>query len=424
MTRATAAGSMPRGEPRAGGWLDRQLRVRLVGALEGLAHGSLELVEGDERRLFGVRGSGPHVSVTIHDPVVFRRTLRHGDVGLGEAYVDGQWDADDLAELITLVHLNAEIFDAPALAGGRISRLVNRLGHLARRNTRAGSRSNIGRHYDLGDDLFSTFLDRSMSYSCAIFGGPDDTLERAQQRKMSRILDKARLQSGQRVLEIGCGWGSLSLQAAREYGCRVTGITVSDNQLAAARRRASSAGLENLVSFELCDYRDVRGSYDRVLSVEMLEAVGHEYLERYFGTIDRVLASGGIAVLQVITFPDQRYDDYRRGCDWLQKYIFPGGIAPSLTAICHALTRGSRLMVESVENIGPHYARTLREWRNRFESRAEQLEKRGYDARFRRLWSYYLAYCEGGFAARTFNDLQLVLTRANNVSLMPSGGAS
>lgn len=362
------------------------------------------------RAAFGEERSAPAARLRIHDWGFFRRIVTGGEIALGEAYVDGLWDSDDVALLLELIHRNAAVFNARAGEASVLRRWAERAIRWRLRNTRRGSPRNVAAHYDLGDDLFALFLDDSMSYSSAIFAAPDEPLEAAQRRKIEALLDLADVREGHEVLEIGCGWGALALQAARR-GARVTGVTLSANQYDHARRRVHEAGLAGRVAIELRDYRTLQGSFDRILSVEMIEAVGHRYLPEFFAVLERTLAPAGRVALQAITVPDQAYDAYRRGSDWLRKYIFPGGLAPSLTALSEAATRASTLVVESVRNIGPHYARTLRHWRERFDARAADAERLGYGPAFRRLWHYYLAYCEAGFAAGTFGDLQIAWTR-------------
>ncbi len=400
---------------RPGPW-ERFCARRAADALRALRAGRIDLRLPDGRvETFGDAGAAP-ITLAVADWALFRRLAAGGEIALGESYVDGLWDTDDLAGLITLFHRDAELFDARAAEAGPVRCVAERLLRVALRNTRDGSRRNVAAHYDLGDDLFELFLDESMSYSSALYAGPDDTLERAQQRKIEAMLDLAGVRAGDRVLEIGCGWGALAVAAARR-GARVTGLTLSENQDAAARRRAAAAGLADRITIERRDYRDLgsrpgeRHAFDRIVSVEMIEAVGHRYLPAFFAACERVLAPRGRVALQAITVPDQRYDAYRRGSDWLRKHVFPGGLAPSLTALCAAATAGSSLVVDEARNIGPHYARTLADWRARFEARAGDAARLGYGPRFRRLWRYYLAYCEAGFAAGTFGDLQLALTR-------------
>lgn len=388
---------------------------RVNGFLQRLRLGQLEITLPDGQVIrFGEDRAQVAATLRVHSWRLFPRIVRGGDVGLGEAYVEGLWDSDDVVGLIELFHHNIELFDAAEANPSWPQRLLNRALHLSRRNRRGRSKDNIAAHYDLGNSLFELFLDQSWSYSSAIFDSPGESLESAQRRKISRLLALAQLQPGQRLLEIGCGWGSLAVEAARTLDCHVTGITLSENQLHSARERAAAAGVSDRIDFQLCDYRDVEGRFDRIVSVEMLEAVGHEFLGTFFRRCDTLLAPGGRVVIQVITVPDQRYDGYRRGCDWIQKHIFPGGLAPSLSALCHAMTRDSRFVVESLDNIGAHYATTLRHWRQRFDAHCNEAERRGYDARFRRLWRYYLSYCEAGFAAGTFGDLQLVLVRPSD----------
>jgi len=392
-------------------WWERWSLRRITEALAAIQHGRLEVRLPDgSGTVFGDPSAPAAAALRVHSWKLFSRVLRGGEIALGEAYVDGLWDSEDVAGLVELFHRNAAIFDARLADASPIRRPIGRLAAWTSRNTRKGSRRNIARHYDLGNDLFELFLDGTMNYSSAIFGGPDEPLEVAQQRKMDAILDLARVGSGHQVLEIGCGWGSLAIAAARR-GARVTGITLSRNQLEGARGRVRAAGLEQNVAIEMRDYREQEGRFDRIVSVEMIEAVGHGFLPGFFATCERLLAPGGRIALQTITVPDQRYEAYRRGNDWLRAYIFPGGLAPSLTALCAAATCGSSLVIDELRSIGPHYARTLREWRGRFEERASELDPRKYDSRFRRLWSYYLAYCEGGFAAGTFGDLQVALVR-------------
>ncbi len=294
---------------------------------------------------------------------------------------------------------------------------LEKLRYLARRNTLPGSRRNIHRHYDLSNAFFQTFLDDSMAYSCALFSHPGESLEAAQRNKYRSIIEKARIGAGDHVLEIGCGWGGFALEAVRRCGCRVTGITLSRDQHRLARERVREAGLQERIDILFHDYRSIRGRFDKIVSIEMLEAVGHGYFGAFFKRLDRLLAPGGIAVIQVITIPDRRYDAYRRSHDWVRKHIFPGGLLPSLTILTRSMTRHSGLMVDHLENIGDHYALTLAEWHRRFTADRDQAARLGFDRRFQRKWAYYLGTCEAGFRERVLGDLQLVLTREGNRSL-------
>ncbi|MCU0223926.1 MAG: cyclopropane-fatty-acyl-phospholipid synthase family protein [Acidobacteria bacterium] len=414
------AGAAPRAAPAppaaAPGAIERWLARRVLGALAALERGRLELrlPDGSVRR-FGAREDagvpGPVAAIDVRSWAFFPRVALGGDLGFAESFVDGEWTTPDLTAVISLFIANEEVLAGEAGTPSLLRRAADRLDHLRRRNTPGGSRRNIRAHYDLGNDFFQLFLDATMTYSCGLFERPDEPLETVQLRKIRRILDKAQLAPGMHLLEIGCGWGSTALTAAREYGVRVTGLTVSEEQRAWALARVREAGLADQVAIELCDYRHARGSYDRVVSIEMLEAVGHEYFGAYFAAIDRLLAPGGRGVIQVITLPDQRYEGYLGRVDFIQKHVFPGAVIPSLTALCEAMTRASSLVVEQLENIGPHYAPTLAAWRRRFLAQAAELARLGFDPRFQRTWEYYFAYCEAGFASRYLNDLQLVLTR-------------
>ncbi len=380
-------------------------RVRAL--LADLPEGPLRLVLPDGgAELCGPPGT-PAVTLRVNDWNLFRRLALAGDVGFGAGFAAGEWDSDDLTALLRLfVRAGARL--AGAARGVAALRLARRLLHASRRPTRSGARRNVAAHYDLSNDFYRLWLDAGMTYSCAIFAHPDESLHEAQQRKLRRIAALAGLAPGLRVLEIGCGWGSF-LELAAERGCTPVGITLSQAQAEYARARLAASAPAARV--EVRDYRDCTGSFDAVVSIEMLEAVGHAHLPDFFAALDRLLAAGGTAVVQSITIPDHRYDSYRANPDFIQTYIFPGGHLPSLAAIAQATAR-TRLVIESIENIGPHYAPTLRHWREAFLARRSQARALGFDEAFLRRWEYYLAYCEAGFAERIINDHILVLRRA------------
>ncbi|CAN5169912.1 cyclopropane-fatty-acyl-phospholipid synthase family protein [soil metagenome] len=407
--------------PVAQGRIDRAVMRVVTRALEQIRGGRLEFSLPDGRVLdFGERDAEVPltVRVTVHDWAFFRRVALEGGTGAGGAYIDGLWSCDDLMTLIRIVAAS-ELRLEDAIPIARLGELAGRAVHWARRNTRGGSRRNILDHYDLGNDFYALWLDPRMTYSCAVFDHPGQPLDAAQLNKYRTIAEKARLHPGDRVLEIGCGWGGFAIYAAREHGCRVTGISLSVAQSEYARQRVREAGLADRVSIEIIDYRDIEGEFDRIVSIEMAEAVGHKFLDAYFAAFDRLLAPDGIAVVQVITIPDSRYAAYRRSVDYTQSYIFPGSHLPSLGALTAALAQ-TRLGIDNLDNIGVHYAETLRRWRVRFLERADAVRDLGFDDAFIRRWEYYLAYCEAGFLTRQLNDLQLVLTRAGNPSL-PAG---
>ncbi|HET7645676.1 MAG TPA: cyclopropane-fatty-acyl-phospholipid synthase family protein [Candidatus Limnocylindria bacterium] len=379
----------------------------LLGALARIRIGRLTVVLPDgSRRSFGERESDVRGEIHVHDRAALVRLLIDGETGAGEAYMDGQWSSPDLGALLRLAALNRA---ALSLTGGwwRVpTQWLRVVAHRLNRNTVDRARRNIAAHYDLSNDLYRLFLDESMTYSSAVFTPETATLEEAQREKYRRMAALAGVERGMHVLEIGSGWGGFALYAAGELGARVTTVTISERQLALARERVALAGLSDLVTVELRDYRQVRGQYDAVVSIEMLEAVGHEYFGSYFASIDRLLRPGGRAAIQSITYPDAAYEQQRRGANWIQKYIFPGGLLPSL-AVIERSTAGTSLLLTGVEDIAPSYARTLAEWRSRFMGSLEEVRALGFDDRFIRMWEYYLALCEAGFAAGIFQDLQI-----------------
>lgn len=392
--------------------LDRLGRGAVGRFLRRLDHGQLTLTLPDgTAEAFGAPQTRPRAVLDVRRSRFFRRVLLAGDIGFGEAYVDGDWSSPDLVGLLCLLAQREDVLNDrrfwPALAG----RALNFAAHLRRPNTVAGSRRNIGAHYDLGNDFYSLFLDPTMSYSGGIFRTGGESLEQAQHAKMGAIMDMAGLGPNDHVLEIGCGWGGFAVEAARLTGCRVTGITISREQYEWARGRVREEGLDDRVRIELTDYRHVRGSFSAIVSIEMLEAVGHRNLPVYFAALDRLLAPGGRAVLQVITMPDQKYDAYRLGSDWIRKHIFPGGHLPSVGAMARAMGARSRLNVTRLEDIGPDYARTLELWRLALLARGDEVMALGFDRDFLRKWEYYFSYCEAGFRSRTVRNYQLLLSR-------------
>jgi cyclopropane-fatty-acyl-phospholipid synthase len=395
----------------AGSVIDRiAIRVMLAAARR-LRQGQLvvELPNG-RREEFGDGAGGPVAEVRIHDVAAVRRILLGGDLGAGEAYMAGLWSSPDLPALAKLASVNR---DALGLTRGwwRIpAKLAKTVGHRLRRNTIDGARRNIAAHYDLGNDFYRLFLDETLTYSSAVFATPDQSLADAQRNKYRLIAERAGLGAGQHVLEIGTGWGGFALYAAGELGCRVTTVTISKAQHDLATERVRAAGLEELVTVLLRDYREIDGEYDAIVSIEMFEAVGAEYFETYFAACERVLRPGGRLSMQTIAFPDVAYGPQVRGANWIQTYIFPGGLLPSLGAIERAL-HGTRFLVRGVEDIAPHYVRTLATWRNRFLGRLEDVRAMGYDERFIRMWDYYLSISEAGFDTGVCQDYQIVLEK-------------
>jgi len=360
-------------------------------------------------------GSGePRAELQIHDLASYRRIALGGTVGAGEAYVDGLWDCDDLVALTRILLANRQALERMDTGSAWVRQLLDRGGHLFRRNSRSGSRRNISAHYDLSNALFESFLDDRMMYSSAVFpDGPASTadLEAASVEKLDRLCRKLELIPGDHLLEIGSGWGGLAVHAASSYGCRVTTVTLSAEQARAARERVRAAGLDDRVTVALTDYRDVQGRFSKVVSVEMVEAVGHQYLDDYFRALARLTAPDGLVVLQAITIADRHYDGARRSVDFIKKHVFPGSFIPCVSVLVGSAARSSDLVLVNLEDIGADYALTLRAWRERFEAARERLEGLGFDERFRRLWRFYLTYCEGGFMERAISDVQLVFAR-------------
>lgn len=352
------------------------------------------------------------MTITVKRYRFFTRLITGGNIGMGEAWTDNDWTSDHLTGVLELFIDNMEALRPTGIASGVAKRFQHLLQHAVNRNTVTGSRRNIHAHYDLGNDFYRLFLDQeTMMYSSALFRTPDEPLAKAQLNKIHRLIELAEIRAEHHVLEIGCGWGGFALEAAKYTGCRVTGITISTEQHRLATERIAEEGLDDRVEIVLCDYRKMTGQFDRIISIEMLEAVGHAYYGTFFSMCDRLLKPGGRVALQVITIPDQRYTAYRRNPDWIQKHIFPGGMLPSLTELSTAMTKHSTLIVDHLDNIGTHYAETLRRWRRAFEESGAKLDTMGYDETFRRKWIYYLCYCEAGFQKRFINDLHLTLVR-------------
>ena len=387
-----------------------------VAAAERIREGRLTVVLPDGSvRSFGPEDAALRAEMQIHDAAALTRILLHGETGAGEAYMDGLWSSPDLGALLRLAARERESL---ALAGGwfRVpAQLARTVSHRLRRNTRAGSQRNIAAHYDIGNGLYRLFLDETLTYSSAVFQTPEQSLADAQRNKYRLVAAGARLAPGDHVLEIGTGWGGFALYAAGELGCRVTSITISTEQYELARERVRAAGLETMVDIQLRDYRDVTGTYDAIVSIEMLEAVGAEYFATFFETCDRALLPGGRLSVQVITFPDAAYERQRRGANWIQTYIFPGGLCPSL-AVLEEATRDTRFLITDVRDIASDYVRTLRAWRARFMSHLAEVRALGFDDRFIRMWEYYLALSEAGFATGISQDLQISFEKRRGIA--------
>ena len=383
--------------------------LRLLG--ENWSSGSLTVLlpNGESHRLEG-KEPGLHATLDVKDYRFARRVLANGDIGFAEGYMAGEWDTPHLATLLETIVRNYDhirrLFD-----GNPVMQAVNWVSHRMRPNTRGGSKKNIHAHYDLGNAFYGAWLDDSMTYSSARFAKADESLEAAQARKYASLARNMDLQAGQTVLEIGCGWGGFAEFAAREVGAHVTAITISQEQYDFARARIAAAGLNERADIRLIDYRDVEGTFDRVASIEMFEAVGKQYWPAYFGKIQQALKPGGQAGLQIITIEDELFDEYNARTDFIQKYVFPGGMLPS-EARLQPVIEGAGLEWRSVERFGLDYAETLKAWDQRFQAAWGEIRRMGgFDERFRRLWRFYLAYCEAGFRSRRTDVIQLTLSR-------------
>jgi cyclopropane-fatty-acyl-phospholipid synthase len=389
--------------------------------LSSLKKGSLMLtLPGGETVHIGEKDAKIKATLRINDPAMYRKSILYGDVGFGESYVDGDWDTDSITNFISWWILNYE--NNPALSGSKrkfspmgFLQFLDRIGHMFRSNTKEGSRKNISEHYDLSNDFYSLWLDTSMTYSSAFFRNGASTLEEGQFQKYDRLCRKLRLNADDHVLEIGSGWGGFAVHAVKYYGCRVTTITISKEQFAFAKARFEREGVSENVEIKLMDYRDVTGEYDKIVSIEMLEAVGHEFLPAYFGKVQQVLRPNGLAGFQVITSPDARYDEFRKGVDWIQTHIFPGTLLPSIAAMNAAVNKTGDMHLVDLKDFGTDYARTLALWREAFNKKIGQIKELGFDDRFIRKWNYYLSYCEAGFAMKNISVVQMIYSRPNNI---------
>ena len=373
-------------------------------------HGRLDFVLPDGR-LFRAQGPrpGPVAELRIHEADLFARLVREGDLGFCEAYLDGGWSSPDLQALMDFVHAdNDELYDG--FPGMGLVRAWERLRHWMNGNSRAQARRNISHHYDLGNDFYRLWLDETMTYSSALFETGQEDLERAQRAKYASMVDQMGVAPGDHVLEIGCGWGGFAEYAAAERGLRVTGLTISRAQFDYAQARIARAGLSDMVELKLQDYRDERGTYDGIASIEMFEAVGEKYWPTYFATVRDRLRPGAQATLQIITVQDKRWETYRKGVDFIQKYIFPGGMLPSPSALRAEVERAGLQVARSIE-FGQSYSQTLRRWHDRFNAQWDQIATMGFDDRFRRMWNFYLTSCAGAFQGGNCDVTQITIAR-------------
>ena len=387
------------------------LRRGVLRQLSQLKSGHLVITENGERLIFGDSGAGLVGEVQIHDTSVWGMIASNGSIGAGEAFIHGYWSSPDLTKVIRVLVSNMDVLDAMEGGLARLGRPLIRGLHWINRNTRKGSQKNIAAHYDLGNEMFEQFLDPTMMYSAAQFLTADDTLEQAQLNKLQRICQKLDLKPADHLLEIGTGWGSMALYAAQHYGCKVTTTTLSKEQFDYTQARIEALGLQEQVTLLLEDYRDLTGQYDKLVSIEMIEAVGHHFLPSYFKQCARLLKPHGLMLLQAITIREQRYEQAKSSVDFIQRYIFPGGALPSVQKMLEIVGKDTDMNLMHMEDFGLHYAKTLRLWHENFRRAHGRLTELGYDEYFLRLWEFYLCYCEGGFLERSIGTAQLLLAK-------------
>ena len=387
----------------------RLARKAVYARLAELSCGRLRLREGNNTTVFGTGGG--ECTITVLDPAFFVDVALGGSVGAGESYVQGRWRADDLTAVMRLMLRNGDALAGMEHGFARLSEPLRRLAHALRRNTRAGSRRNISAHYDLGNDFFKLMLDESMMYSCALFERPGLSLAEAQAAKLDRLCRMLTLGPSDHILEVGTGWGGFAMHAASRYGCRVTTTTISPSQYELARKRIGEAGLADRVSLLLEDYRDLQGCFDKIVSIEMIEAIGHRQYPEFFRRMAGLVPRGGRMALQSITIADRHYERTRDEVDFIKRYIFPGACIPSVSALAQSMASASDLRIVSLDDIGPHYAATLAAWRGNFSANLRAVRAIGYPDSFLRLWEFYLCYCEAGFAERQLGNVQMLLAR-------------
>jgi len=391
-------------------WFESHCRKLVLSVFSKINYGVLEIVEGNEHSFYPDDKTQAKIfgKIVIHDNSVYKDFVRGGSIGAAESFIEGKWSSPDLTSVIRIFAKAQQQTDQLEKKGAWLNKLKNQFFHWKNRNNQSGSKRNILAHYDLGNELYTRFLDESMMYSSAIYPSSEATLAQAQQHKLKTICERLALTADDHLLEIGTGWGGLAIYAAKNYGCKVTTTTISDAQYDFAQAKVKAAGLEQNITLLKDDYRDLHGQFDKLVSIEMIEAVGYEYLPSFFEVCNRCLKPGGKMLIQSITIADQRFDYYRSNVDFIQRYIFPGGFLPSISVLSDHLTQYSELVVESIDDIGLDYAKTLADWRTAFLNSWSELTNFGYDEEFKRLWLYYFAYCEGAFLERSTSTVHLL----------------
>ena len=391
-------------------WFDKRCRSIVQSVFSKISYGQLEVIEGTTSTLFPNETPNNNIKgkIHIHDVSVYRDFIKGGSIGVAEAFIEGKWSSPNLTNVIRIFAKAQQETDKLEANKSWLNKIKNAINHWQNKNTQSGSKKNILAHYDLGNELYTRFLDPEMMYSSAIYPKTDSTLNEAQLYKLATICQSLSLNSNDHLLEIGTGWGGLAIYAAQQYGCKVTTTTISDAQYEYAKQRIEKLGLTDQITLLKKDYRELTGSFDKVVSIEMIEAVGYEFLPSFFKQCNDRLKPGGKLLIQSITIADQRFDYYKSNVDFIQRYIFPGGFLPSVTVLTEHITKHSELVIENLDDIGLDYARTLNDWRKNFLDSWSKLSTLGYDETFKRLWLYYFAYCEGAFLERSTSTVHLV----------------
>ncbi|MGA7879067.1 MAG: cyclopropane-fatty-acyl-phospholipid synthase family protein [Desulfoferrobacter sp.] len=408
---------VPTSDPSLAKMLSKSLshfaRETVFSLMKKIKCGKLTVIEGGDAFEFGEQSRGDSMvsKVYVRDQLFYPQVMLGGSIGAGEAYMAGYWHSEDLTKVVRLIMMNRDVFADLDKGWAKVMTPFHNLLHFLRKNTEEGSRKNIAAHYDLGNDFYKLFLDDTLTYSCCIFEHDQVTLEDASIAKYDHICRKLDISPRDHVLEIGTGWGGFAIHAAGRYGCQVTTTTISRSQYDLARERIKAAGLEDRVELLLKDYREVDGSYDKLVSIEMIEAVGHHYLGTFLKCCSNLLKPEGMMLLQAITIADYVFEEHKRSVDFIKRYIFPGGCIPSVTAICISAAAETDLRLFHLEDITPHYVTTLQAWHSRFLKNVEQVRRLGYPESFIRMWEFYLCYCEAGFAERYLGDVQMLLTK-------------
>ncbi|KAA1153624.1 class I SAM-dependent methyltransferase [Pseudoalteromonas sp. FUC4] len=397
-------------------WLTNIYKKLVTKAFSSIETGQIILIDANERTAFGDSSSVLKATIIVNDKAMYKAFALSGSVGAGEAYILGHWSCDNLTSFIEIFAINEKQLDEFEKKFAFFSNIAHRFNHIKNKNSESGSKKNIVAHYDLGNDLYESFLSKEMLYSSAVYPTKEATLEEAQQYKLKRICEQVELQENDSVIEIGTGWGAFAIYAATHYDCHVTTTTISDEQYDYVASKIVELGLESKITLLKLDYRLLKGKYDKLVSIEMIEAVGHEYLPSFFTQCGELLKDDGAMLIQAITIGDQRYKHYLKNSDFIQQYIFPGGCLPSLNEMSEQIKNNTDMVIHTVNDIGAHYARTLADWRSRFIKSWPDLDRSKFDERFYRLWLFYFAYCEGAFRARATSTVHLMARKPRFIS--------